>query len=165
MSTLYELIKKYSDGNDESVMWKSVEVISDAIENGMGEDDKKKLSRKIYCEMVGGHYNEEFALEDVKKMYYTDADGSKKYAPYWTPEQAKEVYSSISNLIPKYNFWDFYVALNMVKSDNCLLLKKWFPNANADEMTKKIVEMTVNWLSDEDNPFGTEKVWKYMNSK
>lgn len=51
------------------------------------------------------------------------------------------------------------VALNMIKSDNYLLLKEWFPETNVQD---KILEMTINWLNDEDNPYGDHKVWGYF---
>ena len=87
------------------------------------------------------------------------------FANLMTKEQVADVYESVRSEIPEYNMWDFFVTLQMVKSDNCPMLKKWFPNATPEEMTQKFVAMAVNWLKDEDNPFGTEKIWKYLNSK
>ena len=57
----------------------------------------------------------------------------------------------------------FEVALNMIKSDYCPLLKRWFPDESKEDHIRRLVALTVNWLSDEDNPFGTEKVWLYFN--
>lgn len=114
--------------------------------------------------MSNGHYNEEYALQDAAKMYYTDASGNKKYAPYWTPEQIKSVYDSVRSRIPsEYNMWDFYVALNMAKSDNCPMYRKWFPGASAEDMDEHFIDAAINWLDDDDNPYGTEKAWKYLN--
>lgn len=164
MESLLQFIKKYGEGKGEAMMWKSVEIISDALDKHMDEATRTALTRRLYGEMAGGHYDESFAKEDVKKMYYTDTDGQKKYAPYWTDEQVREVYNSVKAEVPKaYNFWDFYVALQMIKSDNCPLMRKWFPDATPEDMDKKFVELTLNWLKDEDNPFGSEKVWGYLN--
>ena len=164
MESLLQFIKKYGEGKGEAMMWKSVEIISDALDKHMYEATRTALTRRLYGEMAGGHYDESFAKEDVKKMYYTDTDGQKKYAPYWTDEQGREVYNSVKAEVPKaYNFWDFYVALQMIKSDNCPLMRKWFPDATPEDMDKKFVELTLNWLKDEDNPFGSEKVWGYLN--
>ena len=165
MESLYEMIKKNGTGKGEAIMWKSVKVISDSVDEHMDDDAKRELIRDIYAEMSGGHYNEQMAMEDVSHMYYMNEAREKEEAPYWTKEQVASVYNNIRNEIPDYNMWDFYVTLNMVKSDNCPMLKRWFPEADMDEMTQKLVEMSVNWLKDDDNPFGTEKVWKYLNSK
>ena len=164
MESPLQFIKKYGEGKGEAMMWKSVEIISDALDKHMDEATRTALTRRLYGEMAGGHYDEAFAKEDVKKMYYTDSDGQKKYAPYWTDEQVREVYNSVKAEVPKaYNFWDFYVALQMIKSDNCPLMRKWFPDATPEDMNKKFVDLTLNWLKDEDNPFGSEKVWGYLN--
>ena len=78
-------------------------------------------------------------------MYYEE-NGMKYYAPYWN--DITLIYTQVKRRIPQsYTKWDFEVALNMIKSDNYLLLKSWFP----DDVQDKVVEMTVNWLNDEDN--------------
>ena len=59
--------------------------------------------------------------------------------------------------------WDFYVTLNMMKADNCTMLRDWFPEAGADDMEGKLVEMAINWLNDGDNPYGGAKIWRYLN--
>lgn len=33
------------------------------------------------------------------------------------------------------------------------------------EKTKIIIEDAINYLNDEDNPFGSEKIWGYLNAK
>ena len=161
---LYDLIKQYGEGKGEGVMWKSVKVISDVMEDTLDEDEKKALMRKMYAEMEGGHYDEHFAKEDVACMYYVDESGQKQYAPYWSDEQVKAVYLNVRSQLPKqYGFWDFYVVMNMVKADHCPLLRQWFPGASMEEMTKRIADLSVAWLNDEDNPFGNEKIWRYLN--
>ena len=163
---LYDFTKKYGEGKGEAMMWKTVKVISDAIETGMSDEAKEGLMRSLYGEMTAGHYDEHFAKEDVKKLYYVSEDGKAHYAPYWTDEQVKAVYESVKAAIPKeYGFWDFYVTLQMVKSDNCPMYRKWFPNATPEEMDVKFVETAVNWLNDPDNPYGEKKIWGYMNRK
>ena len=162
---LYELIKKYGTGKGESMMWSTLHIISDHIEKSMDEKHKTCLLRDLYGEMSGGHYNEEFAHDDVSGMYYIDLDGTKRYAPYWTDGEVRQVYENTKQKFPSsYNFWDFYVALQMTKSDNCPMLKNWFPDATEEVLQDKIIELTVNWLKDEDNPFKDKKVWGYLNS-
>ena len=162
---LLEMTKKYSAGKGEGTMWKTVAVISDAVDNYMNDEQRTWLMRRIYSILSAGHYNEEFAHEDMAKLFYTDANGDKRVAPYWTDAELKAVYDSISDQIPDVPFWDFAVALNMMKSDEWDLLRYWFPNATEKELTDKLVESTINWLNDEDSPQGAEKTWHYMNMK
>lgn len=49
-------------------------------------------------------------------------------------------------LIPKYNEYDFEVALNMIKSDYCPLLRRWYPEATNEEILNKLIDLTINWL-------------------
>jgi len=162
--TLYELTRKYGEGKGEDMMWKTLAAVSEAIESSMDDNDKRRLMRHLYFLMSNGHYSEEYAICDVEKMSYFDEDGKKKYGPYWTKEQVKDVYDSIRVKIPSnYNFWDFFVTLNMIKSDNYPLLRRWFPDADESETNEHLVEMALNWLEDDDSPYGEEKIWKYLN--
>ena len=161
--TLYDFVKTYGKGKGEPMMWKSVAIISDAVEKNMPEDAKKELLRDIYREMSDGHYNEQFAHEDVSKMYYLDEDGNKHFAPYWTDAKVSEIYDSIQDEVEPYNMWDFYTTVNMIWSDNYTLLKRWFPNADDSGLSGKAVEMAINWLDDPDSPFGRNKIWGYLN--
>jgi len=164
--TLYELTKKYGEGRGEGMMWNTVKAVSDAVESSMDEKAKHKLMRYIYGTMSDCHYNEEYAVEDVQKMYYTDGSGDEHRAPYWTIPQVKEVYDSVKESIPEaYNMWDFYVVLQMQKSDMYPMMKKWFPDATPEQIDKMLVESAANWLKDDDNPYGEHKAWGYMNAK
>lgn len=163
METLYELIKKHSEGKGEDVMWKTVKVVSEAVEDNMSPDERRTLIRDIYGEMSHGHYDEEFAMMDVKDMYYTDESGERHYAPYWSPEQIKPTYEKVKAQIPDYNMWDWFVLMQMQKSDMYPLLKKWYPNGTPEEMTEKVIELSVNWLKDEDLEC-TSKVWRYLDA-
>lgn len=160
---LYDLIKKYGAGKGEGMMWKAVSVISDAVDSYMPEEEKDALVRRVYGEMSDGHYNEEFAREDIKKMYYTDRDGNKHYAPYWTDDALMSLYRVHKNEIPGYNGWDFVVTANMQLSDMYPLLRGWFPEETDEQLTQRVVELSVSWLKDEDNPLGNNKVWRYFN--
>ena len=35
--------------------------------------------------------------------------------------------------------------------------------ASDEEIEKRIIEATINWLNDPDNPYGSEKIWCYLN--
>ena len=161
---IYDIIKTYGRGKGEDVMWKSVKVLSDSLEDMLSPEDYAQIEREIYESMAGGHYNEKFAHADVSKMYYISRNGTKMNAPYWTDEQVAEVYNNVKGDIPgAYNMWDFYVALNMTKSDNCNLFRMWWQDASDEEIEKRFVEATINYLDDADNPFGNEKIWRYIN--
>lgn len=158
------MTKRLGKGQGEGMMWESVRLISEAVEKGMSEKDRGELFSKMYGLLSGGHFDEEHATEAVAKMYYTDKDKEKRYAPYWTIPQIVEIYESVSDDIPSaYNEWDFYVAFNMVASDNWRLLHEWWPSITPEQFAEKITDLTVNWLSDEDNPYGNTKIWSYLN--
>lgn len=160
---LYELTKKYGAGKGEDMMWKAVASISEAVEKFMPADQKHELMRKIYGDMSGGHYNEEFAAADIAKMYYTDRNGEKHAAPYWPSGTVREIYESIERDIRPYTACDFEVTMNMVASDNWPLLEKWFPGMSSDERNAKTVELAVNWLNDPDAKHPDSKIWNYFN--
>ncbi|MBO4718954.1 MAG: hypothetical protein J5658_03670 [Prevotella sp.] len=145
------------------MMWKTVSVVSQSVESGMPPEERDRLKKKIYAMLSGGHYEKEFAMETVDGMYYIDKAGNEHRAPFWDTDTILNIYEDVKNKIPNYNCWDFYVALNMVASDNWCLLNKWFPEMDDEERDAKMVEMTVNWLDDPDNPFGNEKAWGYFN--
>ena len=162
--TLYELTSAYGKDKGVDMMWETVEIISDAVEESMPEEEKHELERKIYGKLSDGHYNEEYAKEDVKEMYYLDRSGKEHYAPYWTETALHEIYDSVRNKIPSYNKWDFCVCFNMVASDNWMLLHSWWPDMTDAQFAEKVTEMAVNWLDDPDNPYGDDsKIWSYLN--
>ena len=66
-------------------------------------------------------------------------------------------------VVENYNEYDFYVTLNMIKSDNYELYKKRFNGYSDNQLDKLFIEDAINWLDDKDNPFGKNKIWKYLN--
>lgn len=163
--TLYEITKKYGEGKGESTMWSTLSIVSDAVESMMTESEKENLIREVYGVMAGKHYNEEFAREDIAKMYYKDKDGEKHYGPYWPEPTVRSIYERHKSEIPGYNCWDFAVVMNMIKSDHCNVLSEWFPADSEDMRNERIIRLAVNWLQDADNPFGKDtKAWSYFNS-
>ena len=138
-------------------------ILSKAL-NNLPEEDKELLTKKVYYLLNGGHYDEEFAKAAVAKMYYLDGK-EKVYAPYWMQGEIEKLYNQVKNEIEDYNLWDFYVTMNMIMSDNYNLLIKRYPESSKDEKTNIILEDSINYLNDEDNPFGTEKIWGYLNAK
>lgn len=165
MTTFTELIKKYGTNKGENIMWASVDILSETLEKHLTDEEFCTLKKKMHYLMVGGRFDKEFADIQMKKFYYIDANGSKHWAPYWTEDDVKAVYNEVKDSIRNYNFYDFEVALNMIKSDYCPLLKRWFPNESDEDHLRRLIALTINWLDDEDNPFGDEKVWLYFNSR
>lgn len=161
---VYSILKEGLKGEGSNKMWCVTKVLSDAVNDFVPEKQKESLMTKVYYSVSGGHFDKGFADRAISKFYYVSPDGMKHQAPYWTEDEVKTVYEGIKSKIPAYNFYDFEVALNMIKSDNCNKLRKWFPQATDEEIMSKLVDETLNYLDDADNPYGTEKVWKYLNS-
>lgn len=159
---LYELIKNNSNGKGDGVMWNSVEMISKFIDEHFSEEQKEKLMADVFCLMSDGHFDEYFAEKAIKKMYYQDKGGRKHYAPYWTDDQVEDIYDSIKSRIPNYNLYDFMVTFNMIASDNWCLLHDWYQEITPDMMAKKVTDMALNWLDDNDWPTKS-KIWDYLN--
>lgn len=149
---IYDLIKKYGSSED------TMKVLSEMLEDHLSKEEYEELSKDIYESTQGKHFDEEFAKKQISKMYYEE-NGVRHYAPYW--EDTSTIYgASKRKLECPYNKWDWDVAMNMIKSDYYPLLKKWFPNE--EDYLDKIIDLTINWLNDEDNPFGESKIWCYF---
>lgn len=161
---IYSILKEGLRGEGSDRMWCITRILSDSVEEYIPEKQKDALYNRVYYSVNGGHFDKVFADRVMPKMYYLDESQVKHEAPYWAESEVKPLYDVVKSKIPSYNFYDFEVTLNMMKSDNCLKLKKWFPEATEQQLLEKLVEEAVNYLSDEDNPYGSEKIWKYLNS-
>ena len=164
METLYDMTKRLGKGQGESMMWDTVKVVSEFVDHKMSDKDKDEMMAKLHGMLSGGHFDEDYAVEAVTKMYYIDKEGTKRFAPYWTIPEVAEVYESVEGKIPKdYNEWDWYVTMQMVMSDNRTLLERWWPDIDMKTLTEKVKEMAVCWLNDPDSPYGTRKIWEYLH--
>lgn len=114
--------------------------------------DKKKLER--YERMYGPHFNEECAMKAVKKM--ENEDGTK--GPRWSLEEAERVAAQygINLRSEKFNKFDWFVALNMIRSD----FYRAVVNMTGSDNVKHFVELTKAWLNDKDIEEG--KMWFYF---
>ena len=137
---IYNILKEGLRGEGSDKMWCTTKILSDAIEDYVPEKQKEAIKTKVYYSTFGGHFNRDFADSAISKFYYVDLTGVKHQAPYWTEPEVKEIYESVKAKIPAYNFYDFEVTLNMVKSDNCNKLKKWFHNATDKELLDRLIE-------------------------
>ena len=127
-------------------------------------DNIENVKRKIICIINNGHYTKETAEEDVAKMYYDDS--GKRYAPYWEFSVIEQIYNNYKKdnpILSVYNVYDFYVTLNMIKSDEYKLYKKRFSGYSESQLDNLFIEDAINWLDDKDNPYGEHKIWGYLN--
>lgn len=161
--TLFEMTKMYGEGKGEATMWDAIRAISQAVEADMPEEARNRLKREMYEMMNGQHFDEFYAREAVAKMYYVDSAGDQHMAPYWTETAVKDIYDQVRQSIRPYNFWDFYVTLNMIASDNHSLVEQWFPDESGPERDRRFVSMAVNWLKDPDAKNADSKIWCYYN--
>lgn len=139
------------------------ELLAKVVDNHV-EDHIDKIKKKIAGIKNDYHFDEETANTCIEKMYY-DENG-KKYAPYWNLEVVRQIYNSYKSkepILATYNLYDFYVALNMIKSDNYKLYKKRFSGYTDSQLDNLFIEDTINWLDDKDNPYGEHKIWMYLN--
>lgn len=158
-----EIIKTYGEGKGEKAMVAINNLISDYLRKALPEEDYRCLCKKVFGVLSDGHYDKDFADAQIANMYYADKDG-EHFAPYWTEGEARELYNANKAKIKQgYNFFDFEVALNMVKSDYYGIMDKWFPDSKDNE--QRYVDLALNWLNDDDNPYGDQKVWGYFNGR
>lgn len=117
-----------------------------------------RFIKRQHEHMFGHHYNETFGQWRIEQMFYKDKKGDVHRAPHWTKEQHKAAYDKVKSQIPaSYNCWDFAVALESQHADTICLYRTWWPEATDADLDQKVIEATVNFLNDDDNP--ENKVW------
>ena len=114
--------------------------------------EKKKLEHHEH--MYGPHFTEECAHKAVKHM--ENEDGTK--GPRWTIEEAERVAQQygVNLKSEKFNKYDWFVALNMIRSD----FYRAVVNMTGSDNVKHFVELTKAWLNDKDIEEG--KMWFYF---
>ena len=127
----------------EKTMWESVEDIDELLCEMKAEhpDRYHKFMRKQHGIIYGNHYDEHWALKDVRNM--------KPHGEYWTPSQVKEATKGLS--FNGANEWDIYVAYNATANDLHGIIKD-------EEMLKVAYAF---WFADIDWE-GAGKIWRYM---
>ena len=159
---LYQTIKDNWDSSSEKSMWATVEVLSEYLEQ-QDEEEKEEVLKKVYEAMTDGHFNQHFAEEQISKMMFTDLKGEVKTGPFFSMDTIKAIYDQIKDTIKPYNVWDFAVTMNMIKSDNEVLFRKWWTSISEADLQQKIIEASVNWLDDPDYTPMNKKAWSYFN--
>jgi hypothetical protein len=112
-----------------------------------------KKEFELYEQTYGPHFNEKYALKAVSKM--ENEDGSK--GAYWDLQQTTSVAKQYNiDLNVSFNKYDWFVALNMVRSD----YYKFIVNLTNSDNVKYFVELAKAWLNDKDITEG--KMWHYF---
>lgn len=151
---------------DESVMWASIEQVSDLLEDikEPHPDIYWAFMRRAHELMYGKHFDKEYAEWEVEQMHHQSPDGKEHRGAHWTMEQTNTVYDKYRSRLPsEITPGDFYVALNAQYHD----LGQWFMEHMADkeEAEGAIIESAVKfWFMDDDWPTAT-KVWCYFRMK
>lgn len=164
--SIYKHIIEHEDILTKDNLLDIIHILSNKISDNLDKEEKHYLKRKIWCIISNGHYNEKYAEEDVAKMYIITKNGNL-YAPFYKLEKTTQIYENLkqtNDILSNYNKYDFYVVMNMIKSDNYNLYKKRFSGYNDAMLDELFVEDALNWLDDMDNPYGMSKIWKYLNS-
>lgn len=136
---------------NEKTMWKSVEGMEKLLCLIEKEHPEKywRFMREQHGIMYNSHYDEEFAMYDVKNLRYTDKNGTKHTGAHWTCEQIEQATKGYS--FPNgTNKWDKFVAFNVFYADTCKVLSE-------DHIIDSAYQF---FFADEDAP--SCKIWKYM---
>lgn len=114
--------------------------------------DKYKFERHEL--MYGPHFNEGCATEVVSHM--VNEDGTK--GAHWTIEQTTAFANQygVSLTSGKFNKYDWFVVLNMIRSD----YYRFILGATNSDNPKHFVELAKAWLNDKDVEDG--KTWNYF---
>lgn len=114
---------------------------------------RERLRIERHEAMYGPHFNEESALKAVSKM--ENEDGSR--GEHWNLEETTSIANQygINLKSEKFNKYDWYVALNMVRSD---YYRAVVGITNGDHI-KSFVELAKAWINDKDIDEG--KMWYY----
>lgn len=146
--------KAKADGvASEKTMWKSFENLDELLCLVREEhpDEYNKFMRWQHETMYGPHYNEDFAMCDMKGVSYIEKSGEKREGAYWTCEQIENATKSMTfpSGTTKY---DKYIAFNVMRSDLCTVM--------TDEDILRAAHKF--FFADIDGPSG--KVWVYMTA-
>lgn len=114
---------------------------------------RERLKIERHEAMYGPHFNEECALKAASKM--ENEDGSR--GEHWSLEETTSIANQygINLKGEKYNKYDWYVALNMIRSD----YYRAVVTMTSSDHIKYFVELAKAWLNDKDIEEG--KMWYY----
>lgn len=161
----FELIKNYGNGKGEKIMWEVTKNVSDFIKplKESNPEDYWLFIKNTFATLNGPHYNEDFAMWQINRMYYKNKNGEKITSPHYSKDKYKSVYESIKSRLNNnnYNLWDIAVTMEMVYSDNVCLYMSWWDNITEDMLLEKVTDEVINYLNDDDDTEG--KIWNRFN--
>lgn len=114
---------------------------------------RERLKIERHEAIYGPHFNEETALKAVSKMENEDGSRGERWNLEETTQIANQYGINLKN--GKFNKYDWYVALNMVRSD---YYRAVVTMTNSDHI-KYFVELAKAWIEDKDIEEG--KMWYY----
>lgn len=124
--------------------------------------DEAAMRTLDYWMSGNSHFTELSARGCIAQMYYFEDDTHKRYGPFVDYEEVRGCYEDVRMDIPDYNVWDFAVTMNLVYSNHHEVLKQW--TRDKDKLLKRIVDLALSFLTDEDTLHPTDKIFWYMNS-
>lgn len=163
------MLKEYLQNHSSDRNFNNADVLDILVSCVDEHCDEEKIChviKKIHEQLFGKHFDEDCALRTVAKMFYykDDTSTAKVFGAFIPFETSQKIFARTKDMIHKdYNVFDFYVAQNMIYSDNYNLYKKWFKDVTDEAMLNIVTEHTVQWLNDPDSPYsdGT-KIWSYL---
>lgn len=168
MGKYYDIVKA-SDSklrNDESVMWGSIELVDDLLEDIKEAHPDKywEFMRRTHEMMYGKHFDSAYAEWQVEHMYHIGDDGKEYKGERWSLADTTAVMQKYRGRFPSdYNEFDFYVALNAQWHDTICTAKRHFASVE-DAETYIIDEAVAVWFNDSD--WGShDKVWSYFRCR
>lgn len=130
-------------------------------ECGLDKVQEEAAMRTLDYYMTGNsHFTELSARGCIAQMFYYCGDYEKAYAPFFEYEELKKEYKNVKDVIPDYNVWDFAVTMNLIYSNHHESVKKW----QKGSLIKRISDLSVEFLNDEDTAHPDDKIWWYMNT-
>lgn len=120
---------------------------------------RERLKIERHEAMYGPHFNEECALKAVSKM--ENEDGSR--GEHWSLEETTSIANQygINLKGEKYNKYDWYVALNMIRSD----YYRAVVTMTSSDHIKYFVELAKAWLNDKDIEEGKQNYNEFKAKK
>lgn len=139
----------------EEKMWRSIDDIDGVLCAVKAEHPEMfwAFMRRQHGVLYNGHYTEEFAEYDTKRLMWRDKDGTEHHGAHWSREQIAE--ATCDKKFPQGTTeCDKWVAYNVIYSDLCRVLGE-----------EKLCEVAYEFFfRDDDYDYSCgSKIWEYMS--